>query len=267
MPNPSEFKPPPSRNTGLMLALAAGLAVVLLGGGTVGAISYINATSDGQPTSAEATAEPSRPTSAPWESKAPAEETPAQEDVLPSGEPDDPASTPDSGTDGGTDSGTETGTGSGTLAHTDFDDWRFEFEGERFSAKKVGGWTYETCDPVDARGVLAESKCRRAVQVGYSAYRGHLRAVQVTMEFPSEQAAQNAARRMGQDDRALNIRRDMTLPDFAYGRVLTHPVANYVMTTIVTADKTAERRALKFHAYLHADSVTRFGIANRTVTT
>ncbi|MDA0634415.1 hypothetical protein OUY22_13405 [Nonomuraea sp. MCN248] len=262
---PQEFDPRPRRGTGLVVALSVGLAVVLLGGGAVGVVSYVNATGAGS-APAEPRTKPSLPTSAPWQSDEPTDE-PAQDQVpdegTPTDEPTGPAVEP---TDSPSDSGRpEAGSG---IAHTEFDDWRFEWEGVRFSAKKVGGWTYETCDPVDGHGVLAGNQCRRAIQVAYTAYRGHLKAVQVTMAFPSEKAAKAAAARLAKlDSSAVNTRRDMTFPTFAYGKFLTHPSKNYVVTTLVTADETARSRALKFHAYLHANGVGHFLLRDQTVTT
>ncbi|MGI5270286.1 hypothetical protein ACQEUU_14125 [Nonomuraea sp. CA-218870] len=251
---PQDFDPRPRRGTGLVVGLSVGLAVALLGGGAVGVVSYVNATGAGS-APAEPRTKPSLPTSAPWQSDEPAQDQPT-DDGTPAAEPTDSPSAS---------ARPEAGSG---IAHTEFDDWRFEWEGVRFSAKKVGGWTYETCDPVDGRGVLAGNKCRRAIQVAYTAYRGHLKAVQVAMAFPSEKAAKAAAARLAKlDSSAVNTRRDMTFRTFAYGQILTHPSKNYVVTTIVTTDRTAESKALKFHAYLHANGVGHFLLRDRTVTT
>ncbi|GAA3092924.1 hypothetical protein [Nonomuraea salmonea] len=137
----------------------------------------------------------------------------------------------------------------------------------KFDANKVGGWTYETCEPVDAQGLLAKNDCRRAIQVAYSAYRGHLKAVQVMLEFPSDKAARNAATRITKlTTDAVNIRRDMALRTFEYGKIRTSPAKNYVVVTIVTADRTAQSKADKFHLYMQADSVGYFLLRDVTIT-
>jgi hypothetical protein len=241
------YDPPPRRNTGLIVALSVGLAVVLVGGGVAGAAYYVNAS--GSAPAAQPSTAPSFPTTAPWQSGEPSEE-PSQE---PTAEPEPTAAPDESGT---------------RFAHTEFQDWRFEFQGVRYSAKKVGGWTYDTCDPVDARGVLAGNKCQRAIQIAYTAYRGHVKAVQVMMEFPTASVARATAKKLQkQAGNSVNTRRDMTHADFAYGMIRTNPSQNYVVATVVTADRSAKAKAEDFHLYLHAYAASRLLLRDVTVTT
>ncbi|WP_155126684.1 hypothetical protein [[Actinomadura] parvosata] len=248
---------PVKRHNTLLIGLSAGLGIVLLLGGTAGAVAYFN-TTRAQTTGLSGTGT-SGPTTAPLRSDPPAAE-PSEE---PSGEPSEEASDGSSGTTRGT---AQAAPGS-PIEHTEFGDWKFRFEGVKFEANKVGGWSYDTCDPVDGQGVLARNKCERAIQVAYSAYRGHLRAVQVTMAFPTDKAAKAAAARLAKlDASAVNIRSDMTLDTFAYGQIRANVAKKYVIATIVTADRTAKPKADKFHLYLQADAMSYFLLRDVTIT-
>ncbi|MEV5894379.1 hypothetical protein [Nonomuraea fuscirosea] len=268
----------PRRGNTLVIGLSIGLGLLLLAGGTVGAVTYLGSPETPAALPSSAT---SFPTTAPWQSDAPSDAAgdagdepsggPADEasagasdepEAEPSGEPSEPAADP-----------TATPPASGRaqpgspIAHTEFGDWKFDLSGVRFSAAKVAGWTYDSCDPVDGRGVLAKNKCTRAVQVAYTAYRGHLKAVQVMMMFPTDTAAKAAATRLAKlNSNAVNIRSDMTFSTFAYGAIRTNPSKKYVVVTIVTADKTAKARAEKFHLYMQADSMSYFLLRDVTVT-
>ncbi|MDP4501674.1 hypothetical protein [Nonomuraea turcica] len=242
---------PPKRNSTLIIGLSIGLGLLLLAGGTVGAVSYLNASGSKPSVALPSTAVP---TTAPWQSDSPSKE--------PSDEPTEPAAEPT----GSPATSTKAQPGS-PIAHTEFDDWKFDLTGIKFDANKVEGWTYDTCDPVDGEGVLARNKCERAVQIAYSAYRGHLKAVQVIMAFPSDKAAKATANRLAKlTSNAVNIRRDMTHTTYAYGRIRTNVAKKYVVATIVTADNTAKSKADKFHLYLQADSVGYFLLRDVTVT-
>ncbi len=268
----------PRRGNTLVIGLSIGLGLILLAGGTVGAVTYLGSPEAPAALPSSAT---SFPTTAPWQSDAPSDAAgdagdepsggPADEasagasdepEAEPSGEPSEPAADP-----------TATPPASGRaqpgspIAHTEFGDWKFNLSGVRFSAAKVAGWTYDSCDPVDGRGVLAKNKCTSAVQVAYTAYRGHLKAVQVMMMFPTDTAAKAAATRLAKlNSNAVNIRSDMTFSTFAYGAIRTNPSKKYVVVTIVTADKTAKARAEKFHLYMQADSMSYFLLRDVTVT-
>ncbi|MEV4071856.1 hypothetical protein [Nonomuraea fuscirosea] len=268
----------PRRGNTLVIGLSIGLGLLLLAGGTVGAVTYLGSPETPAALPSSAT---SFPTTAPWQSDAPSDAAgdagdepsggPADEasagasdepEAEPSGEPSEPAADP-----------TATPPASGRaqpgspIAHTEFGDWKFDLSGVRFSAAKVAGWTYDSCDPVDGRGVLAKNKCTSAVQVAYTAYRGHLKAVQVMMMFPTDTAAKAAATRLAKlNSNAVNIRSDMTFSTFAYGAIRTNPSKKYVVVTIVTADKTAKARAEKFHLYMQADSMSYFMLRDVTVT-
>ncbi|WP_406674663.1 hypothetical protein WBK31_09755 [Nonomuraea sp. N2-4H] len=280
---PATLDPPRKRGKTMVIALSAALGVLLLGGGTVGAVSYVKS-SNGTPAALPSGGGTSPPTTAPWPSDEPAEADaggglppsagaspkgepsaagepsgrPSAEEV-PSGEPTGPATRPSPSS-----SAAQPGS---PIAHTEFDDWKFTVSGVTFDANKVGGWTYDTCEPVDAQGLLEKNDCRRAVQLAYSAYRGHLKAVQVMLEFPSVKAATTAATQMAESKTdTVNIRRDMALPTFEYGKVRTNPAKKYVVVTIVTADKTAKAKADDFHLYMQADSVSYFLLRDVTIT-
>ncbi|MEU6785352.1 hypothetical protein ABZ912_39710 [Nonomuraea angiospora] len=240
---------PPSRNRTLIIGLSAGLGVLLVGA-AIGAVTYFNSPGS-KPTVALPSTATSPPTTAPWQSDPPSDEP----STVPS---TDPTSTPS------TSSRAQAGS---AIADAEFDDWKFNLNGVKFDANKVKGWTYDTCEPVDGQGVLAKNKCERAVQVAYSAYRGHLKAVQVMMSFPTDKAARTTATRLAKlTSDAMNIRSDMVLPTYAYGRIRTNPAKKYVVVTIVTADKTARSKAAKFHLYLQAHSVSYFLLRDAIVT-
>jgi uncharacterized membrane protein len=235
-----EYALPPRRNRTLIIALSAGLGVLLVGA-AIGAVTYLNS-----PGSKPAIALPSTATSLP--TAAPRQSDPS---------PDAPATpSPSSRAQAGS-----------PIADSEFDDWKFNLSGVKFDANKVDGWTYDTCDPVDGQGVLAKNNCERAVQIAYSAYRGHLKAVQVMMTFPTDKAARTAATRLAKlNSNAMNIRSDMVLPTYAYGKIRTNPAKKYVVVTIVTADKSARAKAAKFHLYLQAHSVSYFLLRDVIVT-
>ncbi|MEV4014170.1 hypothetical protein AB0J35_27080 [Nonomuraea angiospora] len=231
---------PPSRNRTLIVGLSAGLGVLLVGA-AIGAVTYFNS-SGSKPTVALPSSATSFPTTAPRQSDPP----PA--------EPADPSAS----------SRAQAGS---PIADTEFDDWKFNLSGVKFDANKVDGWTYDTCDPVDGQGVLAKNKCQRAIQIAYSAYRGHLKAVQVMMSFPTDKAARTTATRLAKlTSDAMNIRSDMVLPTYAYGKIRTNPAKKYVVVTIVTADRSARSKAAKFHLYLQAHSVGYFLLRDVVVT-
>ncbi|GAA2214048.1 hypothetical protein GCM10009850_095120 [Nonomuraea monospora] len=238
---------PPKNNHTLLIGLSAALGVMLLLGGTAGTVIFYNA-SRAEPAPAPVTAAPE-----------PSSQEPTEQADEPAEEPaDEPADE--------TGDATKAAPGS-PITHREFGDWDFRFEKVRFNANKAGGWSYDTCDPVDGQGVLADTKCERAIQVAYSAYRGHLKAVQVTMAFPNVKAAKTAATRLAKlDARALNIRSDMTLARFEYGQIRANVAKQYVIATIVTADRTAQPKAAKFHLYLQADAMSYFLLRDVTVT-
>ncbi|MEW9547308.1 hypothetical protein [Nonomuraea sp. NPDC050783] len=230
-----------------MIVLSAGLGVLLLLGGGYGVISHLRAAATARPPAVQ----PRDTPPAPWDSAGPSE--PAPPSATPTGAP----------ADGGT---THAAPGS-PISNSEFGDWRFKAGTVRFEANKAGGWTYDTCDPVDARGVLAEHRCERAVQIAYSAYRGHLKAVQVVMAFPTGKRAEDAAKRLAKlTTGALNIRQDKVRATYAYGKVRTNAIKKYVIVTIVTADRTARAKAPKFHLYLQADTFSYFLLRDTTVT-
>ncbi|MFB4262259.1 hypothetical protein [Nonomuraea sp. GTA35] len=252
---------PPKRHNTLIIGLSAGLGVILLLGGTAGTVAYFNA-SRTEPAAGVSGTGTSGPTTAPLESDSPSDEPSQEPAEEPAEEPTGSAGEPSDTTPGSS----RAAPGS-PIAHSEFGDWNFRFEAVKFSANKVGGWSYDTCAPVDGEGVLATNKCERAIQVAYSAYRGHLRAVQVAMAFPTDKAAKAAATRLAKlGSNAVNIRSDMTLDTFAYGQIRANVAKNYVIATIVTADKTARPRADKFHLYLQADAMSYFLLRDVTVT-
>ncbi|MEW9555632.1 hypothetical protein [Nonomuraea sp. NPDC050783] len=154
----------------------------------------------------------------------------------------------------------ESGRRSGSpIDAADYGDWNFRMDGVTFKAEKAGGWTYGSCAPVDGRpGVLAKGRCERAVQLAYTAYRGHLAAVQVIMVFPTAKAAKDAAGRLAGSSGAVKWRRDQVLDTYVYGKRRVSSTGRYVVLTVVTADRTARAKAARFHHYLHADLSSSF---------
>ncbi|MEU6788515.1 hypothetical protein ABZ912_55810 [Nonomuraea angiospora] len=134
-----------------------------------------------------------------------------------------------------------------------YGDWDFRLGSVAFKAEKVGGWTYDSCAPVDRNGVLARNKCERAVQLAYKAYRGHLTAVQVIMSFPTTKAAKATAVRLANSSGTVKWRRDKMLDEYVYGKRRVTSIGRYVLLTVVAADKTAQAKAMRFHHYLHTD--------------
>jgi hypothetical protein len=143
--------------------------------------------------------------------------------------------------------------GGGRLDDDEFGDWNFRLGDVAYQARRVGGWTYDSCAPVDRNGVLAGTTCERAVQLAYSAYRGHLKAVQVIMAFPSAKAAKAMAEQLANTSGVVKWRRDQVLGKYVYGKLRSGATKNYVVVTVVTADKTARAKATRFHHYLHTD--------------
>ncbi|MET7336037.1 hypothetical protein [Nonomuraea sp. NPDC005650] len=135
----------------------------------------------------------------------------------------------------------------------EYGDWDFRVGSVTFKAEKVGGWTYDSCAPVDRHGVLARNKCERVVQLAYTAYRGHLTAIQVIMSFPTAKAAKATATRLASSSGAVKWRRDKMLDKYVYGKRRVASTERYVLLTIVTADRTAQAKATRFHHYLHTD--------------
>ncbi|MBF8185667.1 hypothetical protein ITP53_07925 [Nonomuraea sp. K274] len=147
----------------------------------------------------------------------------------------------------------------------EFGDWNFRLGSVTFKAERAGGWTYDSCAPIDRQGVLAENKCERAAQLAYSAYRGHLTAVQVIMSFPTVTAAKATAKHLANSSRAVKWRRDKMLGKYAYGKIRSSSTKRYVLLTAVTADKTAHAKATRFHQYLHTDHSNYFLFRDPTV--
>ncbi|TYB47234.1 hypothetical protein FXF51_58810 [Nonomuraea sp. PA05] len=105
------------------------------------------------------------------------------------------------------------------------------------------------------------------MQLAYSAYSGHLKAVQVLMAFPTGQAAKTAADRLAKlSSDAVKWRQDKALTSYVYGKILSGASKNYVVVTIVTADKSAKAMAPNFHAYLQTDHTSYFELRDQTIT-
>ncbi|UBU14857.1 hypothetical protein [Nonomuraea gerenzanensis] len=219
-----------------------GLAVLLLGGGGWAAYAFLSSPAPtpklALPSSTPTTSTPT-PSPTPTPSDTPAE-TPATTKQAQPGSP---------------------------LTHQEFNDWNFALGGIKFKADKVAGWTYSSCAPVDGQGVLARNKCQRAVQLAYSAYSGHLKAVQIMMSFPTDQAAKTTANRLAKlSSNAVKWRQDKALTRYVYGKILSGASKNYVVVTIVTADKSAGTMAPNFHAYLQTDHTSYFELRDQTIT-
>ncbi|MCK2220966.1 hypothetical protein MF672_045245 [Actinomadura sp. ATCC 31491] len=254
---------PPRRNTALVVGLSVGLGALLLGGGAYGAIRAASARPSLSLPGNAASRPAAAPTTVPWASDPPSD----QPNDQPSDEPDDQPSGQPSGRPSPQPRGTTHAVPGSPITNTEFGDWAFAAGRVRFAADRKGGWTYDTCEPVDAQGVLAKNDCERATQVAYSAYRGHLKAVQVVMAFPTDKAAKTAETRLLKlTSDGVNIRRDMVQAAYAYGRVRTNAIKKYLIVTVVTADRTARAKASKFHLYLQADALRYFLLRDVTIT-
>ncbi|WP_146615498.1 hypothetical protein [Nonomuraea aridisoli] len=145
-----------------------------------------------------------------------------------------------------------------SIDDAEFGDWNYRLGDVAFKAQKVSGRTYDSCAPVDRQGTLAENGCERAVQLAYSAYKGHLTAVQVIMSFPTAKDAKATAQQLASSSRAVKWSRDKMLGKYVYGRIRSDATNRYVVLTAVTADRTAQARAARFHQHLHADHLGYF---------
>ncbi|MEV0619402.1 hypothetical protein AB0I81_39210 [Nonomuraea sp. NPDC050404] len=228
---------------------------MLVVGGGAAAYAYLSAPGPA-PTVALPSTSPS--TSSPSESASPPQ--------APTTAP--PQSTPPESTSPTNTQPTSTPAQSGTpITHNEFDDWTFTQGGVKFEADKVAGWTYSSCKGLDSQGVLVKNRCQRAVQLAYSAYGGHLKAVQLVMSFPNDQAAKITADRLATlSSNAVKWRQDKALPSYAYGKILSGSAKRYVVMTIVTADKSARTKAPNFHAYLQTDRATSILSRGQTLT-
>ncbi|MEU6712805.1 hypothetical protein ABZ897_15095 [Nonomuraea sp. NPDC046802] len=247
-------------NTALIVTLVAGIVVLLLGAGGIGAYVYLSQPGPA-PTLALQSTVPTEPPSA-FPSNPPS--TPPSDPATtapPSYEPSPTPTSPRPSTSSRVEAGSP-------LTHTEFKDWNFSLGGVKLSADKVAGWTYNSCDPVDAEGLLADNNCERAVQIAYSAKSGHVKALQIMAAFPSEQDAKNTAARLLKlrSDRAVTWKRDYAHRGYAYGKILSSYMKKYVVITIVTTDKKGEADAKKFHAYLQSDHAAYFIWRDLTVT-
>ncbi|MBF8189392.1 hypothetical protein ITP53_27390 [Nonomuraea sp. K274] len=223
----------------MLISVIAAVAVVVLGGGAYGAYAYLSAPG------------PAPNITMPTVSSIPPQSDPPSS--LPTESPESEPSPTDSPS---TSNRTEPGS---PLAHTEFKDWNFGLGDVKFDAKKVGGWTYDSCDPVDGEGVLADNECESAVQVAYSADDGAIKAAQIMMSFPSEQTAKTTASRLAKlTSDAVLWRQSTTHSTYAYGKIRSGSAKNYVVVTVVTATKAASSKAPKFHSFLQADHANYF---------
>ncbi|MFI7638771.1 hypothetical protein [Nonomuraea sp. NPDC049400] len=246
--------PPPKSNNALIIGLVTGLAVLLLGGGGVGAFLYLRS-SGSEPTTVtlpSADPFPTTTTTSPSPSDSPSASASASPSDPSASEPAEPTPSDTPPSSRRVDPGSP-------LTAGEFSDWDFKLGDVELQADKVGGWTYNSCDPVDGRGVLAQNDCQRAVQLAYSADGGHIKAVQIMMSFPSEQAAKKTADRLASlDSDAVKWRKDKAHSNYAYGKIRTGHAKQYVVVTVLTADKSAKSRAARYHSYLQSDHASYF---------
>ncbi|MFC7104976.1 hypothetical protein ACFQQB_33740 [Nonomuraea rubra] len=219
---------------GVIVALAA---LLLLGGGAFGAYAYLNSPGP----SPTPIAQPSTPpTSAPPTSAPPSSAPPSSAPPSPTESPE-PSSTPSNSS-------------GGPLEHTEFGNWNYSLKGEKYAARKVGGWTYDSCDPLDAEGVLGDNDCENAIQLAYTAYGGNLRAVQIVLQFPEAGDAKKTANQLKNNaDEKIAWRRASAHSRYAYGAIYTGAYMNYVVVTVVTTNESAKPKAKKFHTAMQTD--------------
>ncbi|MET8161132.1 hypothetical protein ABZT47_32650 [Sphaerisporangium sp. NPDC005289] len=244
---PGQGPPPPVKSgKGVLVGLIIGFTVVLLGGGAVLAVIYANSKPARRDVAVQVpTFDP------PTDRVAPSADPSAEES--PASEPGEPTAAP---SQTATSRRTEPGT---RLTSAEFDDWNFKLGSVKYSARKVGGWDYDSCASVDGKGVLARYGCDRAVQVAYSAYGGNLKAVQILLAFSAETDAKTVAARLQKlSSDAVRWRRDQTHASYAYGKIRWGQTGNYVVVTVVTATRAAAAKAPKFHGYLQSDTQSYF---------
>ncbi|MEO3803888.1 hypothetical protein [Nonomuraea sp. B1E8] len=232
---PPYGSPPPGgrNNNAVLIGVIVVLSVLLLGGGAFGAYSYLNAPGPAPTTIAQPSTSPSAPPTSAPPTSAPPTATPT-DTPEPSSTSSDSQDTP--------------------LDHTEFDDWNFSLKGEKYAARKVGGWTYDSCDPLDAEGVMADNNCESAVQLAYSAYGGNLKAVQIILAFPSSTDARNTAKRLKNTaDKNVAWRRSSAHRSYSYGKIYTGAYVKHLVITIVTANSSAKSKAQKFHTAMQTD--------------
>ncbi|QYC38981.1 hypothetical protein Nocox_06770 [Nonomuraea coxensis DSM 45129] len=244
-PYPPYGPPPKRRNNALIITLCIVLGVLLLGGGTIGAVAYLNRP-DPSTTAALTTTAPTPAPTRTQQSAAPSD-SPAPEK--------EPTTAPPSSSES-------------PLRHDEFKDWNFQLGAVKFAAQKVAGWTYDTCDAVDGEGVLAKYDCESAVQLAYSAYGGHLKAVQLIMAFPSTADAKSASNRLQKlTSTAVKWRTDKIHRKYTYGKILSGSALKYVLVTIVTTDNTAAKaKATKFQEFLQTDHANYFVMRGEALT-
>ncbi|GAA3720395.1 hypothetical protein GCM10022224_103010 [Nonomuraea antimicrobica] len=221
----------------MIIALSA---LLLLGGGAFGTYVYLNTPGP----EATTVAQPSLPPSYASPSVAPPSSAPPSPTESPDVQPTEPSTSPSSPSSGS----------DGPLEHTEFGDWNYSLKDEKYAANKVGGWTYDSCDPVDAEGLMADNGCENAVQLAYSAYGGNLKAVQVILSFANSSDAKKTANAFKNTaDNKVNWRRSSAHSRYAYGSIFTGSYTNYMVITIVTANESAKSKAKKFHSAMQAD--------------
>ncbi|GAA3573912.1 hypothetical protein GCM10022419_063690 [Nonomuraea rosea] len=248
-------QPPAKSSNGLVIGLVAALAVLVLGGGGFGAYAYLSSRGPA-PTIAMPTLEPiPTATTTPPQSDPPSSDPSESPTAEPSTTPTDSVPTSKRAQPGS------------PITDDEFEDWKFGLGSVKLNADKVGGWTYGNCDPVDGQGVLAKNDCVRAVEVAYSAYGGHLKAVQVMMAFPSDKAAKTTAAKLAKlSSDAVRWRKEKAHANYSYGKIRSGASKKYVIVTIVTADKSARSKATKFHTYLQTDLASYFLLRDLTIT-
>ncbi|MFI9839301.1 hypothetical protein ACIHFD_19870 [Nonomuraea sp. NPDC051941] len=259
VPGPPPPPAPPQKGTNaLAIGLVVGLVSVLLIGGGVVAFLYLR-DSGQKPPVALPTADP-----VPTTTTAPQSDPPsAAPSDPPTSEPAEPTPAP-SDTSSSTSKRVDPGS---PLTDDEFEDWDFKLGDVKLQAKKVAGWTYDSCDPVDGQGVLAKNNCQRAVQLAYSANGGHIKAVQLLLSFPSEGAAKTMATRLASlTSDAVKWRTDRTLKSYAYGKMRSSASKKYVVITVLTADKAAKPMATYYHQYLQSDIASYFLFRDLTIT-
>nr|SBO92620.1 hypothetical protein BN4615_P2134 [Nonomuraea gerenzanensis] len=218
-------------------------ALLLLGGGAFGAYAYLNSSTP-QPTRIAQPTTSTPPTTAP-----------------PTTDPPPPDPTP---TDSPTPSSTPSTSSDTPLEHTEFGNWNYSLKGEKYAARKVAGWTYDSCAPLDAEGVMADNNCASAVQLAYTAYGGNLKAVQIIFQFDAAGDAKKTANQLKNSaDRKVAWRRASAHSRYAYGAIYTGAYLNYVVVTVVTTNESAKPKAKKFHTAMQTDRGISFFLNRR----
>lgn len=230
--------PPKKTNIGLVVGLVV-LAVLLLVGIAVTAVLVVRGNDGGDTT---AGTDPSASTSTTPTPTSPSTAT-APTDASSATTPATPyAPSDDTGDDIHSD-----------VKTTDFPgDWNFKLGDVEHDAELVDQWDYDSCAPVEERGVLTNQRCEYAVQWTYSALDGKARLTHIFLVFDTERRAKAAEAKLSNED--FDLREESIFPDFVQGQYKASVYGNVIGVTVgTTKAKVNEKRLQSMVSYMNTD--------------